>query len=85
MLFSPLVARIVREALRAGMWETDIIKVFCNSIKDSSLAVPQALAAILHLSPAVEGIPVCVCAGVRVCVCVWLQPPVARLRGRVLH
>lgn len=30
----------------SGMWETVAIKVFCNSIKDSS---PQALAAILHL------------------------------------
>lgn len=42
VFFSPLVAHIVCVcvcgALRAGMWETVVIKVFCNSIKDSSLA-----------------------------------------------
>lgn len=51
--FFPLAAHIVCEALRAGMWETVVIKVFCNSIKDPSPTVPpRALTAILHLSPA---------------------------------
>lgn len=43
---------IVCEALRSGMRETVLIKVFCNSIKDSSPMVPPPRAAILHLSPA---------------------------------
>ncbi len=40
MFFFLFVAHIVCEALRAGMWETVVIKVFCNSIKDSSLTAP---------------------------------------------
>lgn len=42
----------VCEALRAGMWETVVIKVFCNSIKDSPPPLGPHRTAILHLFPA---------------------------------
>lgn len=50
--YAPLLSalHIVCKTLRAGMWETVVIKVFCNSIKVS----PQAQAAILHLFPLLE-------------------------------
>lgn len=52
VFFSPLVAHIVCEALRAGMWETVVIKVFCNSIKDSFPTVaPSALPPSLNCYP----------------------------------
>lgn len=71
VFFSPLVAHIVCEALRAGMWETVVIKVFCNSIKDSFPTVaPSALPPSLNCYP--TPIP---CLSMRACGLLQLQPP----------